>query len=280
MPTAKSAAGVFSDGGGGSLVASVIGPGNALMCQNTHRRVDHSQPGPPRQGPLELHHVGKDQHDRPLIRPSAAGLPTPRSHSPPSLGYFPEPPSDVQYLASYRPVRHHLPTRATKHQRVAGDDEGGIRGGLVRFGRRGDCGLASVTAVAAIIALTGGLIIGLVIESGASAPAVSSPARPLPTRTPASPEIGSAASSASPAATASATRAATPSSTPAEESTPLTAEPPPVSAGDRGTISIPAIGLRKRTTVFYRGSPPMHHPARTKSPSSRRRARSRFGPQC
>jgi sortase A len=115
--------------------------------------------------------------------------------------------------------------------------------------------LASVTAVAAIVALTGGLIIGLVIESGGSAPAVSSPARPLPTRTPASPKIDSAASSASPAATASASRAATPSSTAAEESTPRTAEPPPVSAGDRGTISIPAIGLRKRTTVFYRGSP-------------------------
>jgi sortase A len=96
------------------------------------------------------------------------------------------------------------------------------------------------------------LIIGLVIESGASAPAVSSPARPSPTRSPASPGIGS---SASPAATPSATGAATASSTQAEQSTHYTAEPPPVSAGDRGTISIPAIGLRQRTTVFYRGSP-------------------------
>lgn len=122
----------------------------------------------------------------------------------------------------------------------------------MRSGRRGDYGVATIAAIAAVIALTAGLIIGLVIESGSPAPAMSSPAPSSPAPTPAPPEIGSTASSASPSP--SATPAAT-RSTPAEESTSPAAEPPPVSVGDRGTISIPAIGLQRRTTVFYHGSP-------------------------
>jgi sortase A len=124
----------------------------------------------------------------------------------------------------------------------------------VRSGRRGGYGAASVAAIAAVIALTAGLIVSLVIESGSPAPAMSRPAPSAP-GSPAQPESGSAASSASPTASPSATRATTPSATPAEASTSPAAEPPPVAAGDRGTISIPAFGLQRRTTVFYRGSP-------------------------
>jgi len=118
----------------------------------------------------------------------------------------------------------------------------------VRFGGRGDYGVVSVAAIATAILLTAGLIIGFVIESGPPAPAASSPAQPSPTRTATPPEIGSAASAASPAASPSATATT-------ESSTSSPAEPPAVSAGDRGTISIPTIGLHRRTAVFYRGSP-------------------------
>jgi sortase A len=126
----------------------------------------------------------------------------------------------------------------------------GIRGGLVGSGRRGEYGVASITAMAAAITLTAGLIIGLVIESGPPAPAAPAPVRPLPTLTPTTPTTGPATSSASPSAHTTTTSVA-----PTERSTPATTEPPPVSVGDRATISIPAIGLQRRTTVFYRGSP-------------------------
>jgi len=120
----------------------------------------------------------------------------------------------------------------------------------VRSGRRGDYGVASVAAVAAIIALLGGLIISLLIESGPPAPAASSPAQPAPARTSASPESSSPPSSPRPDPTSSPTPSAS-----AQESRPPTEEPPAVAVGDRATISIPAIGLYRRTTVFYRGSP-------------------------
>jgi sortase A len=126
----------------------------------------------------------------------------------------------------------------------------------VGSGRRGDHGVVSVAAIASAITLTAGLIVSLVIESGPPAPAASRSIPSSPTTTQASPKIGSATSPTSSAATSSATRAAAPlASEPAEQSTAPNAEPPPVSAGDRATISIPAIGLHRHTTVFYRGSP-------------------------
>jgi len=43
-------------------------PQNTLMCQHTHERVGHCQPGCPDQAPLEPHHIANDQHDRPPDR--------------------------------------------------------------------------------------------------------------------------------------------------------------------------------------------------------------------
>ena len=123
----------------------------------------------------------------------------------------------------------------------------------MRSGRRGGYDVVSITAIAAAIALTIALIISLVIESGPPAPAESGAAPSSSARPPDQPAIGSAATSASPSAPAP--QAATPSAAPAEQSPSLGAEPPQVAAGDRGTISIPAIDLHRRATVFYRGSP-------------------------